>query len=143
MEWPVFARKILLAVQAVVALTAVLGGGALIVGSFAGENIFTQGLSTDALVGSPFSSYLIPGILLVAVVGGIHLAALLMLKRRTRFSVFASAAAGIALLVWIFVQMAIVPFNALQAVYFTAGIVEIGLVLIMLGLFTDDDVPAA
>lgn len=143
MEWPVFARKILLAVLAVVALTSVLGGAALIIGSIVGENVFMQGLPRSALEGSPFSTYLVPGILLLAVVGGAHLTAYLMLKRRTRLSVFASAAAAFVLLIWIFVQMALIPFNALQAVYFAAGLAEVGLVLLMLGLFTDDEVPEA
>jgi hypothetical protein len=143
MEMPAFARKILLAVQAVIALTSVLGGAALIVGATVGENVFVQGLSADYLVGSPFTSYLVPGIVLAVVVGGIHLAAFVMLKRRTRGSVFASAVAGFGLLIWIFVQMVGLPFTVLQAVYFAAGLAEIGLVLLMLGLFTDDDAPEA
>ncbi len=140
---PAFARKILLAVQAVIALTSLLGGGALIVGATVGENLFVQGLRADYLEGSPFTSYLVPGILLAVVVGGIHLTAFLMLKRRSRGSVFASAVAGFALLIWIFVQMAFIPFTVLQAIYFAAGLAEIGLVLLMLGLFTDDEAPEA
>lgn len=140
---PVFARKILLAVQAVIAVTSILGGGALIVGATVGENVFVQGLSADYLDGSPFSSYLVPGILLAVVVGGIHSTGYLMLKRRTRGSVLTAAVAGFALLIWIFVQMVFIPFTVLQAIYFTAGLAEIGLVLVMLGLFTDDEAPEA
>lgn len=140
---PAFARKILLAVQAVIALTSVLGGAALIVGATVGENVFIQGLSADYLADSPFTSYLVPGILLAVVVGGIHLAAFVMLKRRNRGSVFASAIAAFGLLIWIFVQMVFIPFTVLQAIYFAGGLAEIGLVLLMLGLFTDDDAPEA
>jgi hypothetical protein len=42
--------------------------------------------------------------------------------------------AGYSILIWIFVQMVFVPFSVLQAVYFAAGLAELGLLLQLLGL---------
>lgn len=45
--------------------------------------------------------------------------------------------AGFGVLVWIFVQMTVIPFSFLQAAYVVAGLAEIGFVLVVLGLFDD------
>src|SRR5690349_19988906 len=57
-----------------------------------------------------------------------------MLLRRRCSALLAAAAAGYAALIWIFVQMMVIPLSCLQAVSFTAGSVELGLVLLQLGL---------
>ena len=55
-------------------------------------------------------------------------------RRTTVQGLLMGAAAGYAALIWIFVQMTIIPFSVLQAVYFIAGAVELGLVMLLLGL---------
>ena len=127
-------RNTLLAVEAFVALTAFAGGIALMLGAL------IPGLSAaitppaEYLENSPFSSYLVPGMVLALVLGGIHAIAFVLLLRRRPSALFAAAAAGYAALIWIFVQMMVIPFSFLQAVYFMAGAVELGLVLLFLGL---------
>jgi hypothetical protein len=42
--------------------------------------------------------------------------------------------AGVATLIWIFVQTMLIPFSVQQAVYVDAGLAELGLVLLGLGV---------
>jgi hypothetical protein len=119
------ARVALLILQAAVGATAVPGGLAVSIGA-------TPSLSY--LAGSPFSSYLVPGLLLMAVVGGLHLLAFALVLRRSRWAWFVSATAAFGMLIWIFVQMVIVPFSPLQAVYEAVAIAEIGLILVRFGV---------
>ena len=125
-------RLTLLLTQAFVALTALAGGAVLMIGALDAGFSSSWTPPTAYLEGSPFSSYLVPGVILAVVVGGGHVFAFAELERRRPWALLAAAAAGFALLVWIFVQMALIPFSVLQAVYFGAGLLEIGLVLLLL-----------
>jgi hypothetical protein len=128
------ARMPLLILQSLVAVTAFAGGAALIAGSVYPGARAAIVPPAEYLDGSPFASYLIPGLILACVLGGVHLLAFLMLLRRHRWSPFVSAVAGFDALIWIFVQMVIIPFSVLQAVYFLAGLAEIGFVMLGLGV---------
>jgi hypothetical protein len=127
-------RNTLLAVEAFVAVTAFAGGFALILGALIPGLSIAITPPIDYLEGSPFSSYLVPGLVLAVVLGGIHSVAFVLLLRRRPSACFAAATAGYAALIWIFVQMMVIPFSFLQAVYFIAGTVELGLVMLLLGL---------
>lgn len=132
------ARPILLAIEGFVALTAVAGGVALILGASI-PSLSTVLVPPDAyLEGSPFASYVVPGILLAVVLGGVHAIAFVAVMRGTRYDLFLAAAAGFAALIWIFVQMLFIPFSVLQAIYFVCGLAEVGLVMVLLGLFAPD-----
>ncbi|GAA2031599.1 hypothetical protein GCM10009819_14380 [Agromyces tropicus] len=126
------ARTTLLFVQAFVALTSVLGGAALVVGSVLDLGATPLALPTSYLEGSPFPSYAVPGLVLALVVGGTHGVAFVMTSRRMRWAMLAAAVAGFGMLVWVFVQMAFVPFSPLQAAYFLLGLAEIAAVLVQL-----------
>jgi hypothetical protein len=117
-----------------VAVTAVAGGLALMVGALNPQLSTALNPPVAYLAGSPFSSYLIPGLLLAGLVGGIHIAALVLTVRRHRWSLLAAAVAGFAMLIWVFVQMIFIPFSFLQAMYFAAGVAEAGLVMLALGI---------
>lgn len=123
-------RITLLALQALIAVSSAAGGIALILGERAGE--FGIVPPAELLEGSPFTSYLVPGLALLLVIGGTHALAFVMLGRGHRWALAAAAVAGSGLLIWIFVQMVIIPFSVLQAVYFGAGLAELVLVLLML-----------
>lgn len=123
-------RVSLLVIQALVVLTSAAGGLALMLGPGIGSLGITPPL--EYLEGSPFDSYLLPGLILLVVVGGTHLLAWLLLLRRQRWAPAASAVAGCGILVWIFVQMVVIPFSVLQAVYFGTGLLELVLVLLLL-----------
>jgi hypothetical protein len=127
-------RITLLVVEAFVAVTAFAGGFALVVGAMMPDVSMVITPPMEYLEGSPFSSYLVPGLVLALVLGGIHAIAFALLWRRSAWSRFAGATAGYTALIWIFVQMMIIPFSFLQAVYFIAGAVELGLVMLLLGL---------
>ena len=58
-------------------------------------------LSPDVLAGTPFGSFLIPGLLLAAAVGGSYLAAAAGLLRGHAWGVDVSLAAGVIMLGWI------------------------------------------
>lgn len=127
-------RLALLVVEGFVALTALAGGLALVIGSLNPSLSTVMSPPPAYLEGSPFDSYLVPGLTLAVVLGGVHLAAFVFVKLRNRFATLVAAAAGYAALIWIFVQMILIPFSYLQAMYFGAGLLELGLVLLLLGV---------
>lgn len=128
------ARPALLVLQAVVGVTAVVGGVALTLGELDPGLATVLSPPSEYLRGSPFTSYLVPGAVLAVVLGGIHLLAFALLLRRHRWAMLAAAVAAFDTLIWIFVQVIIIPFSVLQVVYFAAGLAEVGLLLLLLGL---------
>ncbi|WP_433874527.1 hypothetical protein [Sinomonas atrocyanea] len=120
---------------AVGGVTALAGGATLVWGSLSVSRVDWATPPETMLVGSPFSSYLVPGLLLALVIGGTQITAAAMLLRRARGAALATAVAGYGLLIWIFVQMIVIPFSPLQAIYFAWGAAEVGLLLVALGLF--------
>ena len=129
-----FPRVGLLVLQALVAVTAVAGGAALILGALNPELATILSPPAAYLEGSPFSSYLVPGLLLAIVVGGTQAVAFLLGLTRSDLWLLGAATAAFALLIWVFVQMMFIPFSFLQALYFGFGIAETGLVLLALGI---------
>ncbi len=124
-------RLTLLLVQAFVALTALAGGAVLMISAL------SDGFSsswTPPGVPRGVALLVVPraGLILAVVIGGGHVFAFAELERHRPWALLAAAAAGLALLIWIFVQMAVIPFSVLQAVYFGAGLLEVGLVLLLL-----------
>lgn len=74
------------------------------------------------LEGSPFSDFLIPGLVLLLVLGVLPLVAVGGLWMRRSWAWYAAFAVGCALMVWILVEITIVPFNWLQPVYGVVGV---------------------
>ncbi|MGH1525618.1 hypothetical protein ACRAWC_16845 [Leifsonia sp. L25] len=133
-------RIVLTALTALVGLTAVAGGAALVIGTVTPSTLGGIVPGNSFLGGSPFTSYLAPGLLLAVLVGGTHLTAAVLVGRGSRSGPLVAAVAGFGILIWIFVQMMFIPFSVLQAVYFAAGLAEVGLVLLGLGLLRRDQV---
>lgn len=127
-------RTALMIATGFVAVTAVAGGAALVTGSVAPDLATVLSPPAEYLAGSPFDSYLVPGLVLALVLGGVHLIAFLLLARRRPRALLATVVAGYAAVIWIVVQMTIIPFSVLQAIYVAAGLLEIGLVLLALGV---------
>ncbi|HEY8701950.1 MAG TPA: hypothetical protein VIM08_13500 [Arthrobacter sp.] len=131
-------RTLLLVLLGFVALTSVAGGSVIVAATLLGPDRLgippEMTLPPDLLQGSPFDTYLIPGLLLSVVVGGIHVAGLILLVRRHPLAPLACTAAGFSILIWIFVQTIFVPFSILQAIYFGAGLAELGFLLLLLDL---------
>jgi hypothetical protein len=134
MTAPRVARFGLLVTTLVVGLTALAGGAALVVGSVDSSLATVLSPPLEYLEGSPFGSYLAPGIILGVVLGGLHLVAFVLVLRRHDRWILAGAVAGFDALIWIFVQMVFIPFSFLQAFYFVFGLAEVGLVMLAVGV---------
>lgn len=121
--------QILLACLTVlVGLSAVAGGIGL---------VWTNGLGMPLswLHASWFASYIWPGLILVFVVGGTQLTAARLLWRKSPHSEYALATAGLALLIWIFVEMySIAHPSWLQAACFFFAILIIVLTMVYIRL---------
>lgn len=128
------ARIGLLSTGALIGLTAVAGGTALVLGAVLPQTATALSPPDEYLVGTPFDSYLVPGIVLAVVVGGLHAAAFALELRRSSWRHLGAVAASFALLIWVFVQMIFIPFSFLQAVYFAAGLAELGFVVLALDI---------
>ena len=101
------------------------GGGALVLGS-RGEII---PLPLSALNGSPFETYLVPGLILFCALGLGPLAAALLAWHRHPQAPIATLVVGFALLIWMAVEIAIVGYSndpPLQPFYVLLGAVITG-----------------
>jgi hypothetical protein len=107
-----------------VALTAVMGGITLALGvdKFPGE----------WLIGTPFGSYLIPGLILTLFVGGSATVAAVALLRKSGTGALLSFIAGITLIGWLLGERLILPkavfvpqFFWLEGVYIGAGLLMV------------------
>lgn len=105
------------------------GGGVLGAASNGG------GVPLSYLDGTPFTDYLVPGLVLGAVIGGTQLAGAIGLLRRTSWALIATVVAGFGMMIWIFVEIALIrQYSDLQSIYFTLGALELILVYALLGL---------
>lgn len=96
-------RITLLVIELFVGLWAVIGGVGLVTGSIA----FLQ-MPVTYLQGTPFSDYTIPGLVLLVVVGGSSLFAATTILTRRALSVLVSALAGVMLIGFEVVEVAII-----------------------------------
>ena len=90
-------------------------------------------MPTDILQGSPFKDFLIPGIFLLGVNGLGSLAGAVLCFIHSRYSAISGLILGIGLVVWITVQLLTTGLISwMQPAYFTIGIVEIILGLLIM-----------
>jgi hypothetical protein len=108
-------------IQIFVGIGAVASGALLIIAP-SGELLQ---MSTDMLKGTPFDDYLIPGIILFLVNGLGQIVGGILTLRRNRIAGFLGAALGIALMIWLFVQVNMIGGgHILQYSYFMIGVIE-------------------
>lgn len=122
-----------------VALLVLLSFGA--VSSFAGGclGVFTDGggIPLTYLTGTPFQSYLIPGLILGILVGGTQLLGAVTVQLGRPRGMLAAAVAGFGMMMWIFIELAMLrEYSFLQSIYFALGAAELALVLVALGLLS-------
>lgn len=109
-------RGVLAVLNLVVAISGTGGGIYLIV--------FPDGLPKAWFENPVFSSTLIPGILLLLVVSGSAWVATLGLLRRRPLASVVSLTAGVILVVWIVVQIALIGLSSfLQPLFFVVGLI--------------------
>jgi hypothetical protein len=91
------------------------------------------GMSTDFLKNSPFSDYLIPGIILFTVIGLGNIFSALMFRFHTKFQGYISSVFSWALVIWIVVQCIMINEIAfLHVLFFTIGLIQAALSATML-----------
>lgn len=98
-----------------------LAGGIGLIGDPSGSAL---GIPAVWLDGSPFTDYLIPGVILLTVLGVAPLAAAAGLRLQRRWARPTAALVGAALVTWIIVQILIIGYRSsppLQLVYGLAG----------------------
>jgi len=93
----------LLAVLASLAVRALAGGTALVVDPSGG----LVGAPSAPLAATPFESFLAPGLLLLTALGAAPLAVAVLVSRHHRHGWVAAAAVGVALAVWVGVEVAV------------------------------------
>lgn len=114
-------KKILIFILSLQGLSAVAGGEELI-------RTNGSGMKVEWLANSPFDSFLIPGLLLILVIGGTSLGASFLLIKKHKRELEASTVAGFGILIWIFAQIYMIQMASfLQAVYFASGIIILSL----------------
>lgn len=104
-----------------------VAGGIGLVSDPSGASV---GIPVDWLQGSPFPDYLIPGLVLLTVLGAGPLLILAGVWSGREWSGGASILVGLALLVWIGIEILVVgyqPAPPLQLVYGTLGVVILAL----------------
>lgn len=114
-----------IALEVFLGLGAIGGGIALILGP-KGEIL---PLPVSALAGSPFDSYLVPGLILLTVLGIGPLVVALLSWRGSARAPLLAVGIGCALLAWLAVQIAIIGFSLdppLQPLYLVLGVVILG-----------------
>lgn len=110
------------------ALSAIAGG----VGILLSDGL---GMPRSMLSGSPFESFVVPGIVLGVAIGGTQILAFLLLCIRKASALVWTAVAGFGMLIWIFVETGIIAgLSWLQVLYFATGAGQVALVLAMLGV---------
>ena len=123
------AVRALLGLLVLQGLSAIAGGTGLTLDPTGSE----VGLDPNWLDGSPFADYLVPGVILLVVLGVGPLAVAFGLLRRARWSWAGSLWVGLALVIWIAVQVAVVgyiPRPPLQLAYGLLGLAILGTALL-------------
>jgi hypothetical protein len=114
-------RKLLVALELFTFITAIFGGLGLVL-----SNGAALLLPLSMLDGSPFRSYLVPGLLLIFLIGGTQLAAALVLLRNRHYWSELTVLAGLALIIWLFMQLYwLRTTSILQIFYFLIALAEL------------------
>ena len=110
-------RTILYLLNSLVAFTAIISGFLLIAepgGSY-------LNISVEILSGTPFKNFLLPGLLLVLVIGGTSLAAIFHIKKNDKKSYNWTLTSGIVVCAWIIGEAIIINLYWLEFVYLAFG----------------------
>jgi hypothetical protein len=120
--------RLLCALQVFVGIGAVPGGLAAILNP---QN--PLGVPVESLRHSPFSDYLIPGIILFVVIGLGNLGSALFFLRRSRYQGYVSSVFGWALVIWIVVQCIMLQsVGYLHVIYLIIGLLETALAMALI-----------
>jgi hypothetical protein len=91
------------------------------------------GMSVEPLNNSPFSNYLIPGIILFTVIGLGNIISAFMFRYKLKFQGYISSVFSWALVIWIVVQCIMLNTVVfLHILFFTIGLIEAALSIVIL-----------
>ena len=119
---------LLFSVAAFNALSAIGGGIGMIV---------ADGLSMpkSLLADTPFTTFTIPGLILLVVVGGTQLASAVLLVKRRASALLWSAVAGFGILIWTISEIGLIhALTYAQTIYVVSGLLQLVLVFALLGI---------
>ena len=86
------------------------------------------GITVEALAGSPFKDYFVPGLYLFTVNGLFNLISAILIFRKFKYSSLFGMALGFSLIAWVTVQVYSVALSHfLQPIYFIIGVFEVAL----------------
>lgn len=92
------------------------------------------GIPLEWIEGTIFRTYFWPGVILGVVVGGVQALALIAQYRRYRLAWGMQAAAGLVMMIWIFVEIALMlVWSPLHGLYFATGLLQTVLAVLALG----------
>lgn len=116
------------------ALHLFVGVGAFVGGLLTIMNPYEPlGMPVTYLQNSPFSNYLIPGILLFTVIGLGNIVSAIFVHRKHKFQGYVSTIFSGALMIWIVVQCIMINSVVfIHVFYFIVGLIEAGLSIIIL-----------
>jgi hypothetical protein len=108
--------------------SAIAGGiGILVTGGL--------GMPERLLANGPFTSFTLPGFILLIVVGGTQLVSTWLLLAKNESALVWTAVAGCGLVIWIFVETGIIAgLSWLQVLYFMTGGAQLIAVIALLGV---------
>ena len=112
------AVRVLMALLLVQGLGGLAGGAALT----ARPSGSIMKMPVSYLHGSPFSDYLVPGLILGLVLGVFPLVVLSGIWRARAWAWYGSFAVGCGLAIWVIVEITIIPYNILQPVFGAVGV---------------------
>jgi len=93
------------------------------------------GMPSSFLASGPFTSFTVPSLILLIVVGGSQAVASALLLARRDSALLWSSIAGFGMLIWIFAETALINgISWLQVLYFATGMLQLVLVLALLGV---------
>ena len=119
-------RIILIVLEILIGVGALGGGTYAVMGA--------RGVPREWLNGSPFKSYLVPGLFLVVVVGASMLTAAGLLLAHHGAARLVSLEAGVALLGWIGAQVSVIGYRSWQQpLFFALGLAVVVLSVAMRG----------
>lgn len=96
-----------------------------------------MGMSVSILENTPFSSFLVPGLILAVVIGGLSLLTSVLLFLNHKLAIECSVTLGFGLIIWIYVEMYLTRMSFwLQTVIFAIGILIIIISLVLYKLST-------
>lgn len=120
--------RLLFGLHLFVGIGALAGGLAAITNPFG-----PMGMPTEPLKNSPFSNYLIPGIILFVIIGLGNIISAIMFRFKSRYQGYISSIFSWALMIWIIVQCIILKsIVSLHVIYFIIGLIEAVLSMIIL-----------